>query len=183
MVPGMVWRVDVDGVYRWTCGLVGVVGIAAVAEGTRPLLALQDFGRWITGSSWHWTETVQTWMSGREIALGSMAAIVAALSTLVVGTALHSRSASTGSRAAGTWLLAWAVGLQTGEGTSQAVWLIVSVGVLVWVRRSDTKITGWLKQVGYLSFVLIGALLAAGGPLLWALGASTSKQQVDAKVS
>lgn len=183
MVPGMVWRIDVDGVYRWTCGLVGVVGIAAVAEGTRPLLALQDFGRWLTGSGWHWTVALQTWLTGRETVLYGVILIIIMPCTFVIGTALNLRSVSTGLRAASTWLLASAIGLQISNGITQAALSITILGLCVWWRSRDAENDGWLEQLGYLGLVMIGALLAAGGPLLWALGARTSKQQVDAKVS
>lgn len=186
MTPGLVARINVDGTYRWLCGLIGVTSLFAVFKNERPLTVIQNVGQWLTERTWQWTETVQNWISGREAVVGWVVTVIACLAALIVGDALKSLSSlssTSSTRASSTWLVTWAVGLQTTTALRAVLLTIVILGLGVLLQNNHAETNGRLDQLDYLVLIVIFMFVNAAAPLLWTLGASKTKQQVDAKVT
>lgn len=181
MFPGLVWRLDIDGVYRWVCGSVAAIGVAAVAKGQAPTQVLSDLSRWITGREWNWPSSVGVWTEQRTEVVGNAAAVIGFLATAVFLFAASSGAVSMDTRAPSTWVFAWAVALQTESATKMVVEsaIVLAAGVLVWWRSG--RPTPLSEHAGLLVLSLLLALADAASPLGWALARRSTRQQVDAK--
>jgi len=177
-------RFEPSTLYRFVCGLVGVVAVIGFLPGVHtgtPLEALDHVADWWAGSSsWTWPLRAHHWIADRSTQLGPIASV--AMFVGVFAARGNDRSPDQW-RGSSTALAGWALAVEAGAGGSGLGALLIASAVGIAISRPFAERTPLGELLADTLYALFIATLYAASPLIWMISRpSPGDEPADARV-